>query len=204
MKQINKCLISTLIIMLLLTGCNNKETNHDVNINNNQEKENEVIEKKGHTLDSNVGKFIVDKDGSVYYENYKNINYMGSTYNLTETNLSVLGTKQQYTNYTYQTSPICNIETDGCTIEAYKLDLTNISSAYEVPFGNGGSTIVIILLSYDGKVHELKFELASNKVELSKDVSSYKDIVSVVPNMSFGGQGTILIDKNGNKYNYYS
>lgn len=55
-----------------------------------------MLEKKGHTLSSIVGYFIIDKDGSVYYQPYKNINYLGATYELRELDLSILGTKNTH------------------------------------------------------------------------------------------------------------
>ena len=202
-----KSLILLISAILILTGCNNTEINNNENTVNDNEtttnnNENIVLEKKGHTLDTSVGKFIIDKDGLVYYENYETITYMGVTYELTTKDLTTLGTKQQYTNYTYQNAPTCNIE-EGCNVEAYKLDLENISSVYEVTFGNGSATIGIIFLTYEGEVHELMFNLAeTDKIVSTKNVSEYSNIVSVVPNMSFGGHSAILIDKNGNKYEY--
>lgn len=196
MKKITKYLLPTVCLLLLLTGCNNSNNNTNEVNNNNQ------IEKKGHTLNSSIGTFIVDKDGSVYYENYDEITYMGMPYKLTAKDLYVLGTKKEHKNYTYQSEPLCNLE-KGCTVEAYKLNLTNVSSAYEVTFGNGGASGAIIFLTYDGKVHELSFRFYSeNKIELTTDVSKYPNIVSVVKNMQFGGHGAMLIDANGNKYDY--
>lgn len=208
-----------LLILFTLTGCNsqkeekdNNNSKDDYNITNttNEEtssdnKSEPQIEKKGHTIESSVGKFIIDKDGSVYYINFKELTLLGVKYTLTESDLSILGTKNTYKNYTYQNEPSCSIET-GCEIEGYKLDLSNISSAYEVYFGNGASTTTIIFLSYDGLVHELTFEIQTSNIniELKKDVCNCQNIVSVVPNVSFSGSSALLIDKNGNKYNYTS
>lgn len=179
-----------------------KENNTNKQDNNQNTVENKVT-KKGHTIDTSVGKFIVDKDGSVYYIKEQETGVTGTVAELTDKDLSVLGIKQQYKNYTYHNSPECNTE-EGCIIEAYKLDLTNISSTYEVYLGNAVVGPTIIFLSYDGKVHELNFNLfvQKDKVQLTKNVSEYPNIVSIVPNMSFGGHGAMLIDKDGNKYNY--
>lgn len=181
----------------------------DTTINNDEQEkteENTLKEKKGHVLNSTVGKFIVDKNGIVYYENVEKFNFLGIESQLTEETLSVLGTKEKYINNTYQNSSDCVIETSGCTVEAYKLDLTNISSAYEVYQGNGAIDISIIFLSYDGIISELIFKEESEKIKitLNKNNSKYSNIVSIVPNTSISGNSVFLIDKYGNKYTYES
>lgn len=206
MKEKRKILLLFICLSLLLTGCaSNNKTNNENNIDNNENSSSmeETIKiepsKKGHTLNSSIGEFIVDRDGSVYYENYEEFNYMGTTYKLTPNELSILGTKQEYTNYTHQNDPFCDLE-KGCTINAYKLNITNVKSAYEVMYGNSGTSGRIIFLTYDGKVHSLNFNLAGdNKISLSKNISKCSNIVSVVKNMSFGGHGAMLIDANGDK-----
>jgi len=202
MKKISKILILSLTLILFITGCNKKENSDNKNIaeNNNENK----VTKKGHTIDTSVGKFIVDKDGSVYYIKEQEKGVAGTVAELTDKDLSVLGTKKQYKNYTYHNSPECIID-EGCMIEACKLDLTNINSSYEVYLGNSVVGPTIIFLSYDGKVHELSFNLfvQNDKIKLKKDVSQYPNIVSVVPDMDFNGNGAMLIDKEGNKYKYF-
>ena len=91
MKLIKKYLLSLILVVAFLTGCSNNTNYRNTETNNN-----ELLEKKGHTLSSIVGYFIIDKDGSVYYQPYKNINYLGATYELTELDLSILGTKNTH------------------------------------------------------------------------------------------------------------
>lgn len=202
MKKINKYLLSIVCLLLLLTGCNNKTTSK-TNKNNDTNDDNISLEKKGHTITTSVGNFIVDKDGSVYYINIQEKAVQGTVAELTEKDLSILGTKKEYKNFTYTSDPLCDLK-NGCPIEAYKLNLTNISSVYEVLVGNGAAGPTIILLSYDGIVHELSFNLyvEKNQVEFTTNISKYPNIVSVVKNMQFGGHGAMLIDSNGNKYDY--
>ena len=224
-----KLLLNILIITLLLTGCtNNKETNNnnleditgkeEINKENNEEnkdieeenkdeiinKENIKTNKLGHTLNSTVGKFIIDKDGLVYYEASSTAILLGAEYKITNKDLEQFGKKQRYINYTYQAEPLCDINKEGCIVNGYKLDLENISSAYEIYNGNGGTLVNILFLTYDGIIHELSFKLGEEActIKLTKNVSKYPNIVSIVPTVSFGGHGTMIIDKNGNKYHY--
>ena len=175
--------------------------------NNEEKKEDEeekLTIKKGHVLSSTIGNFIIDKTGIVYYENFEEFEISGIKIKLTEEVLSTLGKKEKYVNNTYQNATDCVIEASGCTVEGYKLDLENISSAYETYNGNGEISTSIIFISYDGQVSELIFKEKDEKqtIEITKNNPEYKDIVSVVPNMSFGGNSTILIDKYGNKHEY--
>ena len=175
--------------------------------NNEEKKEDEeekLTIKKGHVLSSTIGNFIIDKTGIVYYENFEEFEISGIKIKLTEEVLSTLGKKEKYVNNTYQNATDCVIEASGCTVEGYKLDLEYISSAYETYNGNGEISTSIIFISYDGQVSELIFKEKDEKqtIEITKNNPKYKDIVSVVPNKSFGGNSTILIDKYGNKHEY--
>ena len=84
------------------------------------------------------------------------------------------------------------------------MSLENISSVYETYNGNGATTLDILFVSYDGQVHEISFNLGkeTSTIKITKNTSKYPNIVSIVPTVTFGGHSTILIDKNGNKYNY--
>lgn len=187
---------------------NVEEVVNNENTHNNQEKNKneETTDKIGQVLNSSMGQFVVDKTGFVYYipnECWKKNNAIDEyKLNFTEESKKNLG---QYGTYQLEVdiSP-GNEEKD--LVEAYKLDLSNIKSAYEVEFGNSGTMVYIIFIDNTGKVNELQFNVISPEqfsVKLYKDIRGYENIVSVVSNSSFGGQSAILIDKFGNEYNYY-
>lgn len=191
----------------------NSESKEEQNTDNSENLEIEEITnetskegKTGHILDSTVGNFIILPNGDVYYESDDTIYFSGTEIKISKTTLSVLGTKKKYISKIYQKEPESATEGKGCTFEAYKLDLNNISSAYEIYQGNGGFDISIIFLSYDGSVSALNFtqKISTDeiKISLNKNISKYSNIVSVVTNMSYGGHGAMLIDKDGNKYQY--
>lgn len=65
--------------------------------------------------------------------------------------------------------------------------------------------ISIIFIDNDGKVNELQFSAVSQElieVNLYRNVGEYENIVSVVSTSSYGGNSAILIDKDGNEYEY--
>ena len=119
----------------------------------------------------------------------------------------MLGEKGKYTIDDYNIDPSTS---KGQPFDGYKLNLSNISSVYDVYFGNGGIGYYIMFLDMDGNVSILAMEAsggASEKVvldvKLEKSINEYKNIVSVVENLEFGGSSVLLIDKDGNKYRYY-
>ena len=144
--------------------------------------EKKEIKQVTQVLQTNVGTFIIDKDGSVYYRITVD-KYVGAK---VELNDSSIGTYGNYEVSDY----ITGLDSDSDTNEViedhkfdgYKLNLENINSAYEIQIGNGGSSEVIYFLSNDGKVNELKFDSNGKTVDikLSKDTSSYPNIVSVL------------------------
>ena len=164
--------------------------------------EKKEIKQVTQVLQTNVGTFIIDKDGSVYYRITVD-KYVGAK---VELNDSSIGTYGNYEVSDYVTGLDSDRDTneviENHKFDGYRLNLENINSVYEIEIGNGGSSEVIYFLSKDGKVNELKFDSDGKElsIKLSKDTSSYPNIVSVLQSSGFGAFEIILVDKNGNKY----
>ena len=164
--------------------------------------EKKEIKQVTQVLQTNVGTFIIDKDGSVYYRITVD-KYVGAK---VELNDSSIGTYGNYEVSDYVTGLDSDRDTNEVIedhkFDGYKLNLENINSAYEIQIGNGGSSEVIYFLSKDGKVNELKFDSDGKElsIKLSKDTSTYSNIVSVLQSSGFGAFEIILVDKDGNKY----
>ena len=164
--------------------------------------EKKEIKQVTQVLQTKVGTFIIDKDGSVYYRITVD-KYVGAK---VELNDSSIGTYGNYEVSDYVTGLDSDRDTNEVIedhkFDGYKLNLENINSAYEIQIGNGGSSEVIYFLSKDGKVNELKFDSDGKEVsiKLSKDTSTYPNIVSVLQSSGFDAFEIILVDKDGNKY----
>lgn len=173
-------------------------SNDDEEIQDNVEV---ITGKFGQVLNSGIGEFIVDKTGVVYYIPAKSWNSFGTEYKL---NFNDKDKKRLGKYGVYQVEiDMYPGNNDKDSIEAYKLDLFNIKSVYEVEVGNGGSAISIIFLGNDGKVSKLSFVGESpekNSLDFYKNIEGYSNIVSVVQNNSYDGNDAILIDKDGNEF----
>lgn len=199
----NKIIIYLLVGVICALGfiLYNRLTKEEVKPETKVEEKNKV-QQVTQVLQTNVGTFIIDKDGSVYYHITVD-KYVGAK---VELNDSSIGTYGNYEVSDY----ITGLDSDSDTNEViedhkfdgYKLNLENINSAYEIQIGNGGSSEVIYFLSNDGIVNELKFDSNGKTVDikLSKDTSSYPNIVSVLQSSGFDAFEIILVDKDGNKY----
>ena len=71
-------------------------------------------------------------------------------------------------------------------------------------YGNGAVNQSIIFVHKDGTISELNFKSDNSKttVNLTKAVSGCSNIVSIVQYSNLGGHHAILIDSNGNMYNF--
>ena len=146
----------------------------------------------GEVLEFTFGKIIIDTTGEVYYESYKNATFFGQSATLSSE--TVLGNALTFSTKVYQTGP------NSFEFNGYKLNYSNIKSAYSVYLGNGAAHEYVILLDNSGNVYALEFKITNGEYDLvnQSSLSQYKNIVSVVPTMSFGGHGALLIDKEGN------
>jgi len=85
------------------------------------------------------------------------------------------------------------------TVEAFKLDIENINSLYEIKFNNETN---IIMLNKNGQISILSFNITNTNnliITFEKNLDEYNNIVSVLTN----NNSVILVDKDGNKYNFY-
>ena len=175
---------------------NDKEENtnkKEENTNNKKENTNKNLIKVEQHLNTNYGDIFVKKDGTVYYLKKDNMKFTKE-----------IGTLDKYSfDYYDDNKALCSKE--SCPQEAYKLDLTNIVGAYEVYFGNGGESKDIILLDQDGRVNDLSLvkENDNYQMTLKKDVFKKAQIVSVLLQHDSNGSGTILVDTEGNQYDYF-
>ena len=211
-KKNNKVLLIILIIILITISVfvgfkiGTKENNDEKNIsqgnnvsndklegNNKEESINKNLTKIEQHLNTNYGDIFVKKDGTVYYLKKDDMKFTKE-----------IGTLDKYSfDYYDNNKALCSKE--SCPQEAYKLDLTNIVGAYEVYFGNGAESKDIILLDQDGRVNDLSLvkENDNYQMTLKKDVFKKAQIVSVLLQHGFDGSGTILVDTEGNQYDYF-
>ena len=182
----------------------NNNMTHD-NLSNVELDDNELVIEGifGQNLYTGVGNFVVDRTGLVYYIPEKSWIRFGSEYKLNFSNedKEKLG---EYGIYQVEIDMYPSIDDNvKDSIEAFKLNLSNIKSVYEIEIGNGGSAISIMFLSNDGKVSELNFVGETpNKVSLKfkKNIDGYNNIVSIIQDGSYDGSGPIFIDKDGKEY----
>lgn len=169
------------------------------------EEQTQVAKQAVQAINTDVGTFIVDKDGSVYYR--KGNKYANGNININFKDDSVLGAKGTYEVEDYITDldydEVNKQHIEKHNFDGYKLDLENILSIYEIHVGNGVSN-TIYFLSKDGKVNSLHFAVVSEdtpiEVTLKKDICKYPNIVSIVQSSGFDALEVIFVDKDGNKY----
>jgi len=164
----------------------NTETTITTTKNTKDNKKDNVVQ----TLNTNIGTFILSKDGYVFY-----IESNESIFNIENyTNLGEKGTYtiDDYLLYDEYNNPIN-------TVEAFKLDIENINSLYEIKFNNETN---IIMLNKNGQISILSFNITNTNnliITFEKNLDEYNNIVSVLTN----NNSVILVDKDGNKYNFY-
>lgn len=133
-------------------------------------------------LYSNVGIFIIDKDGFVYYR--KSIDkYVGAEIKMEKyTSIGAYWSFEGKRLYDWYWLWWKYKQNNSHKFDGYKLNLENINSAYEIEIGNGCSSEIIYFLSKDGKVNELQFDSNGQElnVQLSKDTCTKSNIFSVL------------------------
>lgn len=195
-----KYMIIGLLIGLIFLGgylVFDKKDNKDITNNQNNEQKVTSNNQVTQILSSKIGRFIIDKEGFVYY--HKTVDkYVGAIVDFNNVSFAKFST---YKVSGYKIA-IDDDQELGSEFKGYKLDLENINSAYEIETGNGGTSEVIFFLSKDGKVNELRFSSNGSKLDitLEKNTSNHPNIVSVLKSSGFGAQTYILVDKDGNKY----
>ena len=200
------CMLSALFVIVgfIVVGKVNNKCVIDDEINDNVEgvvdNKTEDVNIYGHTLSEDIGKFIVSKKGDVYFIPSSNPNFRGVSINLDLSNESIF-IKGTYTVEEYFDSPDSN---GVSNIEGYKINLSNIRSAYSFYFGQSGSQKSILFLDVDGRVNELVFEdnFGMISTSLFRNVENLSNIVTVVDNTQCCGEAAMLIDKNGNQIGY--
>lgn len=162
-----------------------------VNINktNNQVVNNlvTIINPKYSITDASLGEIVISKEGDVYwFDTDVKSNEIGNK----------LGVKGTY-------------EVDGYNnpgetkFEGYKLNVSNIASAYFFATGNGGIGYDLVLIDLDHNASIVHI-IADYQEELITDVE-YKNnvkvnIVSAMNTFTHNTNSYCLIDENGNKY----
>ena len=134
---------------------------------------------------NDYGEVIVTKDGNVLYRPYDKYNLIDSDFLVKgeyEVDDYILGPDEKY--------------------EGYKVNTSNIRSAYSFPVGNGGITTHVVLLTSDNKVEILKLSNSSyDNIEVTfEKVESLSNIVSVVESVYFDSHGYVFLDSFGNQY----
>jgi len=188
----NKGIFWILTLIIILIGCicinainikyNTKPNNTTTTTKKTTTKVVKVNNNKNNViqiLDTKFGKLILSKDGYVYYINNQNNE---------EKTLNNIGKKDIYTVIDYK------------SFEGYKLNINNINSLYEI---NNTDKNNIIMLSKDGKISNLSYDLNNKNIKIIENDSNYIDIVSVLISSNDTESYAILVDKNGNKYNYF-
>jgi len=206
-KDNKKIFVVLTIILSLIVVILTSYLIYDKVINNDKEeiKNNDINKEENNNgnnqeLTTVVGTITVDNTGDVYYVPYEK--WEGSwkdweyEINIDEEDKKVLG---NYGTYTIENK----------TIEGYKLNLTNISSAYEIAFGQDVNTS-IMFLSKEGKVSELYFNnngSTETTITMAKDIDGYDNIVNIISgydyHKQFNPKVAIFIDKDGKGHVYH-
>ena len=175
-----------------VTGVEENGTNIEgVEESNSNEINNSIVNNtKDISHYNDYGQIIVTKEGNVLYSPEKG-------YNLLENDILIKGV---YEVDDYLLGPDDNI------LNGYKLNTSNIKSAYSFSVGNGGVTVHVVLLTRDNKVEIFRIHNSSyNNLEVSFErLDNLSNIVTAVESDEFGAHGYVFYDSNGNlvKSNY--
>ena len=139
-------------------------------------------------LYNRFGHIIVTKDGNVYFK-------LNEKYNLIDNDILIKG---QYKI----DERILGPEAEDSSFVGYKVNTSNIRSAYSFEVGNGGVSIDVVLITKDNKAQVLKFYNSINYdlVVSMENFSELSNIVTAVQEDGFGASGFVLYDINGNQY----
>lgn len=160
----------------------------------------EIIEKVdpiiiGQRLNTNVGTFIIEKEGNVIYNPSNYLFDMNPSYRKSNLSKTSLGEMQEI--------ELKDNNNELIKIIGYKLDFKDIIEAYEIHFGDKNEyKTTIMFIDKDNLVSYINFAY-SNEVMQIKTVhkmSKYKDIISIIKTSDNEKEYALLIDKNNNQY----
>ena len=146
-------------------------------------------------LYADMGTIYVSKTGEVYFDPSKSAEFFEEKIDISKYAKTLLGEPKSNT-------VTSNKFFEGKHTFSYKLDLTDVRSADEFHFGNGGSNFTIIFIHNNGSVSELSY--GEESLKLFKNISGYSDIVSVSEDDDEDGHSAKLYDKCGNGIKYTS
>ena len=196
MKKLIKILLSlvgaTIIIGAVAFLLQNRLLNSSEQGNQENQEEKTIINRLGQSFDTKTGKYIKEKNYSVYY--IPEEEFCGIKIEIPE----YVGKYGKYnTKEVYSPATIID-EYDG-SFNGYKLNLSNITCAYSFTFGNYARNLHILLLDKSGNLSELAIEYTPDgmSTELNKNVKN--NIETVLYKLYTGGHGAIIIEKNGNE-----
>lgn len=183
----------------VVTNCTDKQVTETTTNNNENTKEKT---RNNQILITKPGKIIVDKSGDAYLildENYNNYNKIQNA-----TGMGKIGKYGEYKVDGYRNRmSMDDTEEDMSTFTGYKLDLSNIVSAYYVEIGQSDYHQTYLFVKEDGTVDMLAFEIGTSaKAILEKNVSKQANIVSVTQSATFDSRIAQLVDKEGNTYDF--
>ena len=148
---------------------------------------------------SNPGKFglvassVIDKNGDVYFELYKDVKV--------EKEFNNLGEKGSYTIKDYNDNVRNNVP-----IEGYKLPLKNIRDVKSYSFGQAGMSGIFVFIDKENNASVMKvdYDYSSGDKIVVKDINLYKNvannIISSIDEYNGNSRNFYLIDKDNNYY----
>lgn len=211
----NTWLIILLILIILgLTGyivydkiLSNREAKEPETKEVEETESNETItQNETQVLKTRVGDIIVSTDGSVYYvPNTKFLDYHSDGKTLNFIDDKKIGTYSKYKVEGYKLGVI-NEGLIPTEFEGYKLDLKNVTAAYECYFGQDSWSDSILFTTKSGKVaaFTVYINISNDKtdVKIDNDITNYENIVSILQSQGFESSNVLLVDKEGNKYKF--
>ena len=140
-----------------------------------------------------VASSVIDKNGDVYFELYKDVKV--------EKEFNNLGEKGSYTIKDYNDNVRNNVP-----IEGYKLPLKNIRDVKSYSFGQAGMSGIFVFIDKENNasVMEVDYDYSSGDKIVVKDINLYKNvannIISSIDDYNGNARNFYLIDKDNNYY----
>ncbi len=140
-----------------------------------------------------VASSVIDKNGDVYFELYKDVKV--------EKEFNNLGEKGSYTIKDYNDNARNNVP-----IEGYKLPLKNIRDVKSYSFGQAGMSGIFVFIDKENNASVMKvdYDYSSGDKIVVKDINLYKNvannIISSIDDYNGNSRNFYLIDKDNNYY----
>ncbi len=217
----SRIIILVVVLCLIASGLGgyggyilyNKETsNKEAASKNNEQngivKNNINIQNATQVLSTRVGDIVVSTDGSVYYvPNTKFLDYHSDGKKLSFIDSTKIGAFSKYKVDGYRLGVASDGTLSPTEFEGYKLDLSDVTAAYECYFGNGGLSDSILFTTKSGKVDIFTVYIGIStdekaEVKIDKDISEHENIISILQSAGFDSSNVLLVDKDGNKYEF--